>query len=302
MGQPLGLDLSSNNHPNGAEIDYQTSAQWLFQNSGGETPFVIVKATEANTYVNPWFARDVAGFRSHGCRVGAYLFDHGGIDPGSEQATFARVAGGLPDVLDVEYPQGLDPANYGAHTAAALGLDPDQMVYLNRSELGSFPGAPWGHRLWLAAPDVPGPVGYGAAIHQLAAQAIPGIAGDVDLNRWEGDLGDYAVFFSSGGATGGAPADIPPATNPQPQPAPSPGADRLDQAVSGWGNIERDDQRVQWPAKKVQGLLDAYGYALAIDGVFGPVTDHAVRDFQEHHGCTVDGIVGPQTMGALVAD
>jgi peptidoglycan hydrolase-like protein with peptidoglycan-binding domain len=35
------------------------------------------------------------------------------------------------------------------------------------------------------------------------------------------------------------------------------------------------------------------------DGVFGPVTQLHVVDFQSHHGLTADGIVGPQTARAL---
>lgn len=38
---------------------------------------------------------------------------------------------------------------------------------------------------------------------------------------------------------------------------------------------------------------------LAADGVFGPLTETAVKNFQRTHGLTADGIVGPQTWAAL---
>jgi peptidoglycan hydrolase-like protein with peptidoglycan-binding domain len=39
-----------------------------------------------------------------------------------------------------------------------------------------------------------------------------------------------------------------------------------------------------------------------IDGLFGPKTEKAAKDFQTLKGLTVDGIVGPQTWGSLPAD
>lgn len=38
---------------------------------------------------------------------------------------------------------------------------------------------------------------------------------------------------------------------------------------------------------------------IVADGIFGPATDAAVRDFQRDHDMLVDGIVGPQTWTAL---
>ena len=38
---------------------------------------------------------------------------------------------------------------------------------------------------------------------------------------------------------------------------------------------------------------------LTVDGIFGPKTEAAVKNFQQGHHLTVDGIVGPHTWQAL---
>lgn len=52
----------------------------------------------------------------------------------------------------------------------------------------------------------------------------------------------------------------------------------------------------------IQTLLRTHGYPdIEPDGVFGPITDAAVRDFQARVGIFIDGIVGEQTLMALKA-
>lgn len=55
--------------------------------------------------------------------------------------------------------------------------------------------------------------------------------------------------------------------------------------------------------KKLQTALEDDGQDLGqwgVDGSFGPITEKAVRAFQEENDLTVDGIVGKQTWGALL--
>ncbi|MGA1283556.1 MAG: peptidoglycan-binding domain-containing protein [Prochlorothrix sp.] len=54
---------------------------------------------------------------------------------------------------------------------------------------------------------------------------------------------------------------------------------------------------------EIQSLLQEWGYYWgAIDGIRGPVTEAAIREFQADRGLVVDGIVGAATWQALLAD
>jgi len=283
----LGIDVSSNNHPANAAIDYAAAFGQLSAQGGGDQPFVFVKATEGLSYVNPYFPADVAGFRAAGFAVAAYLFDHGSADPAEQQASFRAVAAGLPESLDVEAPDGLDAVSYGVHAAAALGLVPVSMLYLTVGELETLPGAPWGHPVWLADPAHPTAPSAPCTIHQFGTITLSGLVGPVDGDRWIGDEGSFDAFFA------GQP--LPPIPTPVPAPGPT---DPLEAAVMNFPPVSQSSSGP--PVVKVQGLLNAFGYKLTQDGVAGPQTIASVRDFQGKHGLSVDGVVGPETLSSLL--
>ncbi|NIM89685.1 MAG: protein with peptidoglycan-binding domain protein [Candidatus Aminicenantes bacterium] len=52
--------------------------------------------------------------------------------------------------------------------------------------------------------------------------------------------------------------------------------------------------------KLIQEWLCLHGFHVMVDGIFGPATDYAVRQFQKHEELTVDGIVGKRTFGKLI--
>lgn len=49
----------------------------------------------------------------------------------------------------------------------------------------------------------------------------------------------------------------------------------------------------------LQKLLIYHGYAMRVDGAFGPLTETAVKAFQNRSRVAVDGVVGPSTWSQL---
>ena len=67
----------------------------------------------------------------------------------------------------------------------------------------------------------------------------------------------------------------------------------------GEGELLRSGSQNSEQVTQLQEMLNSGGGQLEVDGVFGPRTAEAVREFQRCNNLTVDGIVGPQTMAAL---
>lgn len=66
-----------------------------------------------------------------------------------------------------------------------------------------------------------------------------------------------------------------------------------------WPLVKRRATEI-FPVRTLQQLLRARNHPVAVDGIFGPNTEAAVKAFQQGNGLAADGIVGPQTWPKLV--
>lgn len=82
---------------------------------------------------------------------------------------------------------------------------------------------------------------------------------------------------------------------PAPQPEPTPGATCTPTAPV----LRRGDKNAS--VRRLQAILNTYGFELDIDGSFGPKTEAAVRSMQIAFKITNDGVVGAETWTRLLA-
>jgi GH25 family lysozyme M1 (1,4-beta-N-acetylmuramidase) len=180
--------------------------------------FVVLKATEGTSYVDPMFAADRAAAHAAGLIVGCYHFARGG-SPAGEASFFLRVVGQLAVgefvVLDDEVPN-VDPAWVQAWCrpiAAATTVHP--LVYMNQSTENTGNWAPViadNDGLWLARYDSNlaqpsgGPWGAPAMKQYTSSGTVAGIAGPVDLDVFFGTDQQLLAF----GLHGAQPTPPPP--------------------------------------------------------------------------------------------
>lgn len=68
--------------------------------------------------------------------------------------------------------------------------------------------------------------------------------------------------------------------------------------IQPWPLVKRG--HTIFPVRPLQQLLRARNHSVTVDGSFGPLTEAAVKAFQQSKGLAADGIVGPQTWPKLV--
>ena len=68
--------------------------------------------------------------------------------------------------------------------------------------------------------------------------------------------------------------------------------------IAPWPLVKRGDKI--FPVRPLQQLLRARNHPVAVDGIFGPITESAVKAFQQSKSLAADGIVGPKTWPKLI--
>lgn len=190
------VDVSSAQHPKGVTINWARAA------AAGVTT-AIIKATQGERYVNPFFHQDVAGAQAAGIEVLAYHYA-AFTDPLAEAKWFETVAGPLAAILDVETSS--DVA-WMRQFLGALAMPSDrQLVYGSASTLKDFYGQ-LPCSAWVAAYNQSYP-GWGVLWQFTSSSTITGITGFVDESSWHGSEIQYETLFG---------INDPPDPNPAPE-------------------------------------------------------------------------------------
>jgi lysozyme len=279
--------------------EFQGTIDWPRVKAAG-IAFAFVRVSDGVQHRDPTFAENWAGTRANGIVRGVYQFFRASEDPIAQAdllASSVPLEQGDLIAADVELTDGASAGTIAAHLAT--WCDEIQRKTGRSPIIYTMPGF-WnplganfsGHDLWVANWFVssPGlPAGWSSwKFWQYSDQgSVPGIDARVDRDVWYGSLAELAAYSPQAGASPrslrgvGSGGDVAPVDTSQPE-------------------LSRGS--VGDAVKRLQQLLLSKGFDPGpLDGVFGPRTLAAVRDFQREGAISVDGVVGPQTWGALDA-
>lgn len=177
------IDVSSDQHPDDAPIN------WAEVRAAG-VEAVFIKCTEGLSYVNPWYARDLAGALEAGLQAIAYHYA-GMLDPTNEARFFRFHAGARARVLDYETNTNVA---WARTFLAELELPPNEcMTYGSLSSLVQF-YVQIPSMIWVAAYGQGSP-GFGVCWQFTDEAEISGITGPVDEDKWQGDESQFDALF-----------------------------------------------------------------------------------------------------------
>ena len=171
--------------------------------------FVILKATEGTSYIDPSFADHWAGAKKAGLLVSAYHMFWGNLSASAQAEHFLSTMGDrvadFPLSLDVELNKGVGNIGAGVEEmllALEAGDGRKPVVYTAQSIWGSLVGwAPGWKDYWLwvadydaASPAIPAGWDSYTFWQHSSTGSVSGISGNVDLNVFIGDRAALAAL------------------------------------------------------------------------------------------------------------
>lgn len=261
----------------------------------------VVRAEGLTTVEYPgWRERGHGDFRD----IRGVMVHHTGAD----RASAASIADGRPDLagplsqLHIARDGTVTVVAAGVAWHAGIGMYPWlptnmanwHMIGIECANNGTSPDAPhryhWPDEQYLAL------VGCCAAIHRRLGQPAGRTIGHKEYagraqGKWDPGAIDMDRLRADIQARIGAVAQ--PAPTPRPPVPQGQYADVLLYRGARGPQVAELQRRLKYAYAEYAGHLD-------IDGVYGPQTESAVREFQRRTpGLTVDGVVGPATAAAL---
>lgn len=204
---------------------YQGSIDWSQVRADGVV-YAFIRVSDGTGFVDPKFETYWAGSRAAGIKHGAYQFFRPGQDPVAQadlllaKIGYALAPDDLPPVVDVEASDGLSPAQIQAklkvwvdRVTAAIGREPIIYTgfYFWRDSVGApdYTSSPLWHAQYTTAacPNIAPPWTTWHFWQFTSSGRVAGISGDVDIDRYNGDLASFEAFLGPAGTCGDGACD-----------------------------------------------------------------------------------------------
>ncbi len=197
---------------------YQGNIDWARVKNDG-VKYAFIRVSDGLGTIDTKFETYWAQSRANGIIHGAYQYFRPNQDPIAQADLFLEKLGNtiadddLPPVIDIEAAGGLAPAQVAAkakqwidHVEAALGVKPIIYTgfYFWRDQVGA-PAYGSQHPLWhaqytsAACPNISEPWTKWSFWQFTSSGTVDGIAGNVDVNRFDGTMAELTALTPGGG-------------------------------------------------------------------------------------------------------
>ncbi len=194
----VGIDLSAHN----GKIDFSRVA-------ADGVDFVVLQATEGESFCDSEFTRNYGAARNSGLKVGAYHFFRFDCEGERQARHFLNVV----DTLDLDLPLAIDVEDNGNPDDVSARLVADRlgamintldraghkvMIYSNKRGISRYISGRFDDRpVWICSfTNPPLPAGRWTLWQHSHRSRVDGIAGDVDLNTFNGDSVDWTRWLA----------------------------------------------------------------------------------------------------------